>query len=76
MQPKDTLKVSRSWEQPAQYRIKWRATVHKHIMACEARWHEFAAEMHRRRSEHTAQQEGTTVTLPSVDCAADNVPPR
>ena len=51
-----------SWEQLAENRVKWRATVHEHIMGSEDRRHELAVEMRRMCSEHTAQQEGTTVT--------------
>ena len=52
-----------SWEQLADDRAKWRATVHEHIMAFEARRHELAAETRRMHSERSAaQQDGTTVT--------------
>ena len=47
-----------SWEQLADDRVKWRATVHEHIMASEARRHELAVETLQMRSGRTAQQEG------------------
>ena len=59
-----------SWEQLTDDRAKWRATVHEHIMASEARRHEPAAGTHRMRSgRYAAQQEssrrcsGSTTTL-------------
>lgn len=61
-----------SWGQLADDRAKQRATMHQHIMASEARWHELAVEMHCMRSErYAAQQEGTTVTN-TVTYVADN----
>lgn len=52
-----------SLEQLADDRTKWRATVHEHIMASQARQHKVAAKTHRMRSEYSAAlQEGTTVT--------------
>ena len=47
-----------SWEQLADDRPKWRATVHEHVVTSEARRHEFAAETRRM----AAQQKGTSVT--------------
>ena len=51
-----------SWEQLVDDWAKWGATMHKHIMASEARWHEPAAEMRRMPSElSAAQEEGTII---------------
>ena len=52
-----------SWEQLADDRAKWRASVHEHIMASEVRRHELSAGTRRMRFErYAAPQEGTTVT--------------
>ena len=57
-----------SWEQLADDRAKWRATVHEHIMASEARRHELAAETRRMRSERSAAQQEGAVIMNTYQC--------
>ena len=51
-----------SWEQVPDNQVNWRATVHKHIIGSESRWHGLTAEVRCMHSERAAQQERTTFT--------------
>ena len=66
-----------SWKLLAGNRVKWRPTVHEHIMASEARRHELAAEMRRSHAlrTHKPVKAQLSQTLTSVACAADNASP-
>ena len=65
-----------SWEQVPDNQVNWRATVHKHIIGSESRWHGLRLKcVACTPNALPSKKEQPSQTLTTVACAADNASP-